>query len=750
MATGDVALLAGGDMDIRNGVDTHTEEHSVSKKKSGVFATGNGSIGATAGERKSTQTQTLAQYTAAAGIVASNEGNVTLVADGDVSITGSDVFSKTGTMIVGDSVTIAHAEESQHIDNTTEVRQSGLNVSIKGAAVEYGQVIYNAGKRSNDVEDDRLKAAYAGQAAYAAYDAYQNVATGGTTGSAQAGGINLRIGYGASKTTTESRYTETTARGSQVLSDGNVTIAAREGDLRITGSDVSGLNVGLSARNDLIIESARETSEQRSRNKHTSGEVGVFVGTESMGVYASAGTAQGRGDGATVSYRERHVQADELLGFSSGGDTRIEGGQLLGETVVGQVGGNLSIISQQDSERYRRKDEQASGEGMFGVMGGSGSASYQLSEISHDYLSVREQSGIQAGEGGFQIRVEGHTDLVGGALASTADASKNSLDTGSLSVSDLKNSSEFDAYSVGISVSGGGGASSRVSPSAGIPQDEQTTSTTRAGIADGTIIIRDGDESALASVARGVTELQQEGLKSNFDEQKVNELLELGQVAGAVTFRAVGDIATWKQKEAADRYTQAQAAYDAAMQSGDQAGMATAMLEMDAALKNYTAWADGSANKTALHVLAGALQAALGGGDALSGALGAGSSEYVAGATGNDILGFVAGAITGATSGSASTGLATSATGYTYNKQLHEQERKALDTLIEAGINRAAIKCGGLRCGQVLGIATRRDGSGSQAADRRSAGQAVPHGKAGIAGCAARGSAGDVQVRIHG
>ena len=67
-----------------------------------------------------------------------------------------------------------------------------------------------------------------------------------------------------------------------------------------------------------------------------------------------------------------------------------------------------------------------------------------------------EQSGIKAGDEGFQVTVNGNTDLKGAVIASSAQAvadGKNSLTTGTLTTSDLHNKAEFNASSVGI---GGG------------------------------------------------------------------------------------------------------------------------------------------------------------------------------------------------------------------------------------------------------------------------------------------------------
>lgn len=52
-----------------------------------------------------------------------------------------------------------------------------------------------------------------------------------------------------------------------------------------------------------------------------------------------------------------------------------------------------------------------------------------------------------AGNGGFQVDVKQNTDLKGAILASTADAGKNSLTTGTLTTSDIENKAEYSSSS---------------------------------------------------------------------------------------------------------------------------------------------------------------------------------------------------------------------------------------------------------------------------------------------------------------
>lgn len=95
----------------------------------------------------------------------------------------------------------------------------------------------------------------------------------------------------------------------------------------------------------------------------------------------------------------------------------------------------------------------------FCVGNSSVSGGIAQQHMQSEYASVSEQSGIKAGNGGFQVEVKGNTDLVGAIIASTDKAvadGKNTLSTGTLTTSDVKNKAEYDASS--INLSGGYGA----------------------------------------------------------------------------------------------------------------------------------------------------------------------------------------------------------------------------------------------------------------------------------------------------
>ncbi|HBT7500176.1 TPA: hypothetical protein MCU62_005043, partial [Klebsiella pneumoniae] len=75
--------------------------------------------------------------------------------------------------------------------------------------------------------------------------------------------------------------------------------------------------------------------------------------------------------------------------------------------------------------------------------------------------SVQEQSGIFAGQGGFDVSVGSHTQLNGGVIAATGSADKNSLNTGTLGFSDIHNQADYKTQHQGAGISTGGSIGSQ-------------------------------------------------------------------------------------------------------------------------------------------------------------------------------------------------------------------------------------------------------------------------------------------------
>ncbi|WP_017164855.1 hemagglutinin repeat-containing protein, partial [Xanthomonas phaseoli] len=562
-STGDVVLAAGNNLTLDTVQNTRSEEHEKTVKKSGLY--GGGGFSVALGVTKKTDGLDVTEVTNTGSLVGSTDGSVTMTAGNKVAITGSDVLSATSTTIVGKEVTIAAAENTVDTVQTSKQQSAGITLGLTGGAVDAAQAIYGAVKRGSEVEDDRLKALYAAKAGYAVSDTVGLVNNGlkgydgqavvgnttkagtaaadGAQGAANAAGVSLRLGIGASSSSSKTTTHEETTGGSRILSNGDITIAATGGDLNVIGSKIAGENVALAAANNLNLLSNKETNTTKSENKNAGGEIGISVGAVT-GYYLSVSAGKGSAKGNSELRTESVVTANDTLTLVSGNDTTIQGAQAIGNKVLANVGGDLLIKSEQDTNEYKSKQQQAS----LTLATGSGSGgSYSQQKVNSSYTSVTEQSGIQAGHGGFDIAVGGNTKLVGGAIASTADASLNRLSTDSLTVEDLQNKAEYKTS--GVSVAGGTGSSmASVAIGTGLSMlgnaSDSSSSTTKSDIASGSIQIRSGDVSALAGLDRSATELQQSGLKEIFDQKKIEDQKELMALAGAVGFRAAGDIAS--------------------------------------------------------------------------------------------------------------------------------------------------------------------------------------------------------------
>ncbi len=693
-STGDVVLAAGNNITLDTVQNTHSEEHEKTVKKSGLY--GGGGFSVALGVTKKTDGLGVTEVTNSGSLVGSTDGSVTMTAGNKVAITGSDVLSATSTTIVGKEVTIAAAENTVDTVQTSKQQSAGITLGLTGGAVDAAQAIYGAVKRGSEVEDDRLKALYAAKAGYAVSDTvglvgnglkgYDGQAVAGNTtktgaaaadgaqGAANAAGVSFRVGIGASSSSSKTTTHEETTGGSRILSNGDITIAATGGDLNVIGSKIAGENVALAAANNLNLLSNKETNTTKSENKNAGGEIGISVGAVT-GYYLTVSAGKGSAKGNSDLRTESVVTANDTLTLVSGNDTTIQGAQAVGNKVLANVGGDLLIKSEQDTNEYKSKQQQAS----LTLATGSGSGgSYSQQKVNSSYTSVTEQSGIQAGNGGFDITVGGNTKLVGGAIASAADASLNRLSTDSLTVEDLQNKAEYKTS--GVTVAGGTGSSmASVGIGAGLSMlgnaSDSSSSTTKSDIAAGSIQIRNGDASALASLDRSATELQQSGLKEIFDQKKIDDQKELMGLAGAIGFRAAGDIASSMQQRALSEYA-------TAYNTNDSQGMAEAQAKMDS-------WADGGVNKTLLHGLTGAAVAALGGGDVAGGALAAAGAEkaklamadYLRGKgvasdseTYRALMELGSAAIGGALGGIA--GANTALAGDQFNRQLHPDEVK--------------------------------------------------------------------------
>ncbi|MCT4716618.1 hemagglutinin repeat-containing protein [Enterobacteriaceae bacterium H18W14] len=91
------------------------------------------------------------------------------------------------------------------------------------------------------------------------------------------------------------------------------------------------------------------------------------------------------------------MDAGNNLSIVSGRDANLIGAQVSGERVTADIGRDLTIRSEQDSDSYHSKQQNVSAGGSFnfGSMTGSASVNASRDKMDSNYTSVNEQSGIR-------------------------------------------------------------------------------------------------------------------------------------------------------------------------------------------------------------------------------------------------------------------------------------------------------------------------------------------------------------------
>ncbi|MGF7224509.1 hemagglutinin repeat-containing protein [Pantoea agglomerans] len=564
-----VALKAGRDLAITAATE---EQHSYSlkeTKKSGMMS--GGSIGVTFGSASTRQqlNRDGTTQSQSASAVGSTSGSVTLIAGNNAHIGGSDVIAKKDISVVGGSVDIDPGNDLVSRRQVYEQKKSGLTLQLTSPITDALLSLGEQAKSASEAGDDRLKALGAVKALESgwAMSGAKTMQSGQAlaNGNMNQAGIKIELSVGASKSKSSSEYNANAVKGSSLNGGGNIAVVATgangsSGDITLAGSGITGKNVTLAAAHDLNLTAATNNTEQKSSNKASgwSGGVHVAIGNETgIGIQASGFMASGKENGKTTDYVNSRVNASNDLTLSSGNDTVLSGAQALGNRIVADVGHDLTMTSLQDTDDYQSKQQSASGgfSFTFGSMTGSAGLSLSQSKVNSEYASVGDQSGLFAGNGGYDIYVGNHTQLNGAVIASTAQSANNALSTGTLGWSDIDNHASYKASSSSISM-GGGNEDNKMSGGA-IPTSANThgsaSGTTRSAVADGTITVRNGQAQTqnVADLSRD-TDNANGHIDKIFDKDKVARKLEFAQGMQELGQRVAGDVSSYKMQAAED------------------------------------------------------------------------------------------------------------------------------------------------------------------------------------------------------
>jgi filamentous hemagglutinin len=518
VSTSGTALVAGNDIKVLAGTETLDEKHTKDVKTSGMFS--GGAIAVTIGSQQQTNKDSSQQTTAAASSVGATDGNVLISAGGEYRQVGSNVSAPKGDVSIDASeVNILEARNLAAQQQEQRFKQTGVSLTLTNPVVNAVQTGQRMNKAAERTDDKRMKTLAALNTAWAASEAHTQV----MADPAAAGGINLSIALGMNKSENKSEQTSNTAAGSTVAAGHDVSIVAtggkRNNDLTVQGSQITaGNDALLKADGNILLAGAQNTIEQHSTNKSVNGSLGIGIsfGSEKNGLSFNASASQSRGnaDGNDLVWSNTHVTAGNQASLISGKDTTLRGAVVSADKVKADVGGDLNIESLQDTSTFASKQKSMSAGISIcipPVCAGAATASFSSSNTQQksNFASVIEQSGIRAGDGGFDLNVRGNTDLKGGVIASSDKAitdGKNNLTTGTLTVADIHNVSEASVKTSGVELNSDmldgklGTAKALLANSLANGSDSDSDSSdTRSAISAGTLVITNAERQRVVA-----------------------------------------------------------------------------------------------------------------------------------------------------------------------------------------------------------------------------------------------------------
>ena len=569
-----------------------------------------------------------------------------------MTVNGSDLIAGRDMALSGKEVSITAATDQHVQTHTVEQKTSGLTLALSGTAGSALNTTVETVQAAKSAGNSRLEALQGVKAALSGAQAVQAGRLAEVQGNQKENNntVGISLSYGSQSSKSEQQSEQTVAKGSTLTAGNNLSIQATgsgvkgvDGDLTIQGSQIkAGNNVLLQANRDVNLVSAENTSKLEGKNTSSGGSVGVGVGVGSggWGISVSASANQGKGSekGNGTTHTETTVDAGNRLTIISGRDTTLTGAQAGGETVKVDAGRHLTLTSEQDSDRYDSKQQNASAGGSIGTGSASASVSHSRDKMHSNYDSVQEQTGIFAGRGGFDVTTGQHTQLNGAVIASTATADKNRLDTGTLGFSDIDNRADFktEHQSAGLST-GGSVAGNFLGNMAnnllvGANHEGHADSTTQSAVSAGNITIRDtqSQKQDVADLKRDAAHANQT-LSPIFDREKEQQRLQQAQLIGEIG-NQVADIARTEGQIAGEKAKRDPAALNQARAELEAAGKP--YTEQDVAQRAYnngmaaSGFGTGGKYQQAIQAATAAVQGLAGGN--LSAALAGGAAPYLA------------------------------------------------------------------------------------------------------------------------
>lgn len=552
---GDVVVAAGRNLTADTAVQYDQATAYTKVKSSGVLGAG---LGVLIGTQQTKDNYEGEWKTQVGSTLASTGGSLTLAAGDTAHLTTADIFSQQGVTLTGQEVLVDGATNEAHEKRTHEESRSGLSLSLSNSAISAGETFRGAVRTAQSRDNKTLQGLELVEAGRNLRKDLKGKSPADVTS------VGLHVGIGSSSFKQESEVNQQTYAGGRMMSAGDVTVRAEssqenKGNLTAVGESIQGKNVSLTASGSVRLQTG--TNEETIRDSYQSH--GASIGASFHGgltsIDASYGKMKDQGTTTRVTHTGSHVTAQDSLMTSSGKNTTLVGSQLQGQSVTVKTGGNLHIESVQDSETYRGNrsstgisvayspsvdvQENFLPQGTHathftytGTGAKSGNASYSRGKTTSDYASVTEQAGIYAGDQGYDVDVNKDTQLKGAVIASTADANRNHLTTGTLHLEDIQNKAAYDVKNTGVAYNHYASDQERnqhfnetgLTPDILPGTTKDAHSVTRSAISQGTIQVTQGAMD-VTKINRDTAHALQT-LDHIFDKQKVEERQELAQL----------------------------------------------------------------------------------------------------------------------------------------------------------------------------------------------------------------------------
>lgn len=625
VSTQDLTVQAGRDLTINAAENTFTRNELHKEKNrdlTGVLTANNLGVDDITGNQHlsiSSQNHTgqSSQTTLTGSTIGSSEGSVSLTSGRELNVIASDLVSTKNLSLIGSKVTIAAGMESSSQSSTDKSNSLAVGRVIGGAIVDTVNTIRSSVEAAKNADDPRLKAVKLAQAAMAFND------LGGMGGDAEGAGSDygkkqgsasngslIKIGTELANTHSKStsEYTSQTAKQSTLNAGNNLLIIAdggapgAAGDIHVIGSSLKAADTVLIAKNNITLESAQNTADWANNSSNNKTAIGASFNLGEQNGFTldlGASIAKSMGTGSSVTQVNTTLDTGSLS-LHSGQDTTLAGAQVRADSINALIDGNLNIISRQDIETQKSKQDSAGIGGSICIppfcYGAPVAVSGSLAagNMNSDYKAVTDQSGLFAGNGGYDITVGKNTTLQGAVIASEASADKNLLSTDRLIVSDIKNTSEISAQSAGFSASYGSNSGSSVGGSVPLSLSDSDHSSTRSAVSEGTIIVRNAEgANDLVGLNRDTANANQTLDKP--DEKAIQERIDLIQSTVALSKNIINKVANAQQQAASDKIKSA-----------------TSEEERQAAINEFDSWRAGGDKRFMADIAAGVIAAGLG------------------------------------------------------------------------------------------------------------------------------------------